>query len=143
MLIRVSDDLHINLQNVSSIMLLQDKQILNMSYTIEDNKNGEMCGYYYIDAKDFSYQNTEYFKNNFILIKGSERTIYVNVNHISFVKKDLKNTPKLIIGIDNSVKRKEISRTAEYLYIRISENILDKMYNSLIDKINNIIIANM
>lgn len=140
MLIQVNETITVKLSAVCNINILKDKQVFNMCYTFTDKK-GAMSGYYYVDSGNINYQNSKYFKEKFIAVRGIDRLIYINTDFVSFIKKDYTNYPKVVIGFSHSVLRHNVESFAfapEYMYIRTKPEDLDNTYNEIIETIANI-----
>lgn len=82
-LVKFSNEVMVNLENVSSVKFLENRIVLNMNYCIVKQKN-VIPDYVYIDNYTAEDENTLRNYENFI---KATKNILVNKNSISNVKK--------------------------------------------------------
>ena len=141
MLVKISDDVRINLASVSNINVLKDKMVFNMCYSFTDRGN-ITNGYYYVDLENNKFMESSFFKNNFVKIVGEDRKVFINKNHVSLIKKDFTNNPKIIVSFNHSVMRHDFDNLVfgpGYIYVKVNRAEVDKKYKKLISDIEDLL----
>lgn len=117
------DDLIVNLKNVSNIVILNNRIVFNMNYTIcikTGYHDKFISDYVYWDSdveinREFLYKN-EYIQDNFIIVNKH----LINKNEISSIK-FLENQSRIIFNMSHPVTFKDRngnkSLTSEFVYI--------------------------
>lgn len=125
-LIKVND-LIVNLKNVSNIVILNNRIVFNMNYTIcikTDYHDKFISDYIYWDSnveinREFLYKN-KYIRDNFIKINKN----LINKNEISSIK-FLESQTRIIFNMSHPVTFKDRngnkSLTSEFVYIDFNQ----------------------
>lgn len=130
------DDKYVNLEKVANVNCLSDKYVFNMSYSVKIENVGRISDYVYV--KSDSFMKSDYFKDNFIEVSGIDRRVFINVNHISQIRKDVKNS-KIIFSFCHDVNGRNIMDfefVAEHMYIKVNPSELDYKFDHYIKVLN-------
>lgn len=135
---------YINLSKVSYVNVTRNTYTLNMCYSYVDRLNRIISAQHFMDFFECDLREVQYFKDNFIEIRGDDRVVYVNKQHISSVIAESApgtENNKIIITFTNSVTKqpRDVSDNliAEYLFVRMTNANVEEVAASIIAEIQN------
>lgn len=131
---------YVNLKSVSYINVTEDSIILNMCFSYEDKHYRHISHQHFLSIDNQDFMKTDYFKENFIEIRGDDRIVFANKNYIASIIADTSQDPeqnKVIVCFTNAVTKTPSAKLMpEYLYIRMSGYNVNLVVEDIVSELN-------
>lgn len=131
---------YVNLKKVAYINCSDDEIVLNMCVSYGDSRGRIISAQHFLNSDDF--MKSDYFKSNFIKIIGTDRTTYINKDHVTSVIGEFGTSAednKIIVLFTNSVSKQSAVINAtlmrEYLYVRVGDVDLHSLVKSIVNQL--------